>query len=64
MGNAGGGEHRQSFFYPALLSPVSPDMRLYHEEQFGPLVPVVPMKANTSTLPLAISADTVSRPRP
>ncbi|MCU1717213.1 NADP-dependent glyceraldehyde-3-phosphate dehydrogenase [Pseudomonas sp. 5P_3.1_Bac2] len=42
--NEGGGEHRQSFFYPALLSPVSTDMRLYHEEQFGPLVPVVPFK--------------------
>ncbi|KRW61868.1 NADP-dependent glyceraldehyde-3-phosphate dehydrogenase [Pseudomonas sp. TTU2014-080ASC] len=42
--NEGGGEHRHSFFYPALLSPVSADMRLYHEEQFGPLVPVVPYR--------------------
>ncbi|TBV08335.1 NADP-dependent glyceraldehyde-3-phosphate dehydrogenase [Phytopseudomonas dryadis] len=40
--NPGGGEHRESFFYPALLCPVDPQMRLYREEQFGPLVPVVP----------------------
>ena len=32
----------KSFFYPALLYPVSPAMRVYGEEQFGPLVPVVP----------------------
>ncbi|WXL27665.1 NADP-dependent glyceraldehyde-3-phosphate dehydrogenase [Ectopseudomonas mendocina] len=42
--NPGGGESRHSFFYPAVLSPVSPDMRIYHEEQFGPLVPVVPYR--------------------
>ncbi len=40
--NPGGGGQRETFFYPALLSPVSADMRLYHEEQFGPLIPVVP----------------------
>ena len=35
-----GGETRESFFRPAVLYPVTPAMRLYHEEQFGPLVPV------------------------
>jgi glyceraldehyde-3-phosphate dehydrogenase (NADP+) len=39
--NAGGGSHAGSFFRPALLYPVNADMRLFHEEQFGPLVPVV-----------------------
>ena len=29
-------------FAPALLYPVSPEMRIFHEEQFGPVVPVVP----------------------
>jgi len=33
--NAGGGTSVRSFFYPALLYPVTPEMRLYHEEQFG-----------------------------
>jgi glyceraldehyde-3-phosphate dehydrogenase (NADP+) len=40
--NAHGGEVLHSFFYPAVLYPVTAHMRLYHEEQFGPVVPVVP----------------------
>ncbi len=40
--NPGGGRSRHSFFYPALLYPVTEKMRLYSEEQFGPVVPVVP----------------------
>jgi glyceraldehyde-3-phosphate dehydrogenase (NADP+) len=40
--NRGGGVGCASFVYPALLSPVNPAMRIYHEEQFGPVIPVVP----------------------
>ena len=40
--NPGGGETTVSLFTPALLYPVNSSMRLYNEEQFGPLVPVVP----------------------
>ena len=40
--NPGGGVASGSFFYPALLYPVTPDMRIYDEEQFGPVIPVVP----------------------
>ncbi|WP_263263749.1 NADP-dependent glyceraldehyde-3-phosphate dehydrogenase [Pseudomonas sp. RIT-PI-S] len=40
--NPGGGTVRASFFYPAVLYPVAAGMRVYDEEQFGPLVPVVP----------------------
>ena len=40
--NKGGGVINRSFFYPALLYPVTPEMRIYNEEQFGPVVPVVP----------------------
>ena len=39
--NAGGGTVAHSFFYPAILYPVNRDMKLYHEEQFGPVVPVI-----------------------
>ncbi|WP_349618171.1 NADP-dependent glyceraldehyde-3-phosphate dehydrogenase [Azotobacter salinestris] len=42
--NPGGGEVRETFFYPAVLYPVTPEMRVYQEEQFGPLVPVVPYR--------------------
>ena len=40
--NAYGGTINKTFFYPALLYPVNSRMRVYHEEQFGPVVPVVP----------------------
>ena len=31
-----------NFIFPAVLYPVSKEMRVYNEEQFGPLVPVKP----------------------
>lgn len=37
-----GGAVCGSFFFPAVLYPVRPDMRVYHEEQFGPVIPVLP----------------------
>ncbi|NVN99511.1 MAG: NADP-dependent glyceraldehyde-3-phosphate dehydrogenase [Geobacteraceae bacterium] len=40
--NPGGGTRIDSIYYPALLYPVSPHMRVYNEEQFGPVIPVVP----------------------
>lgn len=40
--NEGGGRSNKSFYYPALLYPVNEKMRVYNEEQFGPVVPVVP----------------------
>jgi glyceraldehyde-3-phosphate dehydrogenase (NADP+) len=39
--NENGGESLNSFFYPAVLYPVNDKMRLYYEEQFGPIVPIV-----------------------
>ena len=55
--NPGGGAHRQSFFYPALLSPVTPQMRVYHEEQFGPLVPVVPFRELEEVIDYVLQSD-------
>ncbi len=40
--NENGGEYSHSFFYPAVLYPVNKEMKLYSEEQFGPVVPIVP----------------------
>ncbi|SOD79001.1 NADP-dependent glyceraldehyde-3-phosphate dehydrogenase [Spirosoma fluviale] len=39
--NEGGGETVASLFVPAVVSPVKEGMRLYREEQFGPVIPVV-----------------------
>lgn len=40
--NDGGGTVNKTFFYPAVLYPVNSQMRVYREEQFGPVIPVVP----------------------
>jgi glyceraldehyde-3-phosphate dehydrogenase (NADP+) len=40
--NDAGGAVDGTFFYPAVLYPVTKKMRAYHEEQFGPVIPVVP----------------------
>ncbi|MBP6387089.1 MAG: NADP-dependent glyceraldehyde-3-phosphate dehydrogenase [Pseudarcicella sp.] len=40
--NEGGGESSKSMVFPALLYPVNSKMKIWHEEQFGPVVPVVP----------------------
>jgi glyceraldehyde-3-phosphate dehydrogenase (NADP+) len=40
--NEKGGEINHTFFYPAVLYPVNDKMRVYYEEQFGPVVPIVP----------------------
>jgi glyceraldehyde-3-phosphate dehydrogenase (NADP+) len=55
--NEGGGSQRETFFYPALLSPVSADMRLYHEEQFGPLIPVVPYDSIGEVIDYVLHSD-------
>jgi glyceraldehyde-3-phosphate dehydrogenase (NADP+) len=38
--NAEGGSACGTFFYPAVLYPVNASMRVWTEEQFGPVVPV------------------------
>jgi len=40
MVNRGGGERCQTLLLPTVLHPVVPGMRLYDEEQWGPVVPV------------------------
>ena len=40
--NEGGGTVAGTLFYPAVVYPVADGMKLYREEQFGPVVPVVP----------------------
>lgn len=37
---AGGGQLAGALFTPAVVDRVTPEMRLFHEEQFGPVVPV------------------------
>ena len=42
--NERGGSRTENFIFPAILYPVDKEMRVYHEEQFGPVIPVVSFK--------------------
>lgn len=55
--NPGGAAVIGSFFYPALLYPVQPSMRVYNEEQFGPVVPVVPYDHIQEVIDYVVSSD-------
>ena len=39
--NKRGGEKQKNFVFPAVLFPVNDKMRVYKEEQFGPVIPVI-----------------------
>jgi glyceraldehyde-3-phosphate dehydrogenase (NADP+) len=42
--NKNGGIKRNTFMFPTVLYPVNKDMRVYHEEQFGPVIPILTYK--------------------
>ena len=42
--NKNGGLVSENFIFPAVLYPVNDKMKVYHEEQFGPVVPIVSFK--------------------
>ena len=39
--NSKGGQLSENYSYPAVLYPVTKDMEVYKEEQFGPVIPVI-----------------------
>ena len=39
--NKRGGQKQKNFVFPAILYPVNDKMRVYQEEQFGPVIPVI-----------------------
>lgn len=43
--NENGGTTSESFVFPAVVYPVNEKMKLYREEQFGPVIPVVPYES-------------------
>ena len=55
--NENGGYYNKSFFYPAVLTNVNETMRIYHEEQFGPLVPIVAYKDLNEPLEYVINSN-------
>ncbi|RZK42583.1 MAG: NADP-dependent glyceraldehyde-3-phosphate dehydrogenase [Pedobacter sp.] len=54
--NENGGATNESFVYPAVVYPVNSEMKLYTEEQFGPVVPVVPFDDLEETITYLIES--------
>lgn len=48
--NKKGGSLSDNYSFPAVIYPVNKKMRLFHEEQFGPIIPIIPF--NDIELPL------------
>jgi glyceraldehyde-3-phosphate dehydrogenase (NADP+) len=42
--NEKGGQMSENYTYPAVMYPVDESMNLYHEEQFGPVIPIIAYK--------------------
>lgn len=43
--NEKGGERTENYIFPAVLYPVSKNSKVYQEEQFGPVIPVLSFKS-------------------
>ena len=48
-----GGKHDQSYYQPTVLADVTPDMRIFHEESFGPVVCCISAKNSDEAMELA-----------
>jgi acyl-CoA reductase-like NAD-dependent aldehyde dehydrogenase len=55
--NEGGGLVAESLFKPAVVYPVKEGMKLYREEQFGPVIPVVPFENTDAFIDYLITDD-------
>lgn len=55
--NVNGGAANASFVYPALVYPVNEKMKLYREEQFGPVIPVLPFDTMETPIDYLIESD-------
>jgi len=55
--NDNGGIHHETLYYPAVVYPVKEGMKLYREEQFGPVVPIMPFDDIETALEYVITSD-------
>lgn len=55
--NENGGLHNETFFFPAVMYPVNNKMRLYSEEQFGPIVPIVPFSDDDEPIQYVVNSN-------
>ncbi|SAL75049.1 aldehyde dehydrogenase [Caballeronia terrestris] len=55
--NEGGGVFCKTLFYPAVVYPVQEGMKLYREEQFGPIIPITPFDDVETALQYVITSE-------
>jgi glyceraldehyde-3-phosphate dehydrogenase (NADP+) len=55
--NEHGGESLNTFFFPAVLYPVNKKMKVYHEEQFGPVIPIVPFDSEEEAIQYVVNSN-------
>jgi aldehyde dehydrogenase (NAD+) len=55
--NPGGGVSDATLYWPAVVYPVTEGMRLYREEQFGPVIPALPFDHVETALQYVITSD-------
>jgi glyceraldehyde-3-phosphate dehydrogenase (NADP+) len=55
--NEEGGSFEQTFFYPAVLYPVTEKMKVYYEEQFGPIVPIVSFDRDEEAIQYVVNSN-------
>ena len=52
-----GGKIEGRFVEPTILTGVKPGMKLYEEETFGPVVPVIPFSSDDEAVQIANDAE-------
>ena len=55
--NENGGTSAGTMFYPAVVYPVTEEMKLYREEQFGPVVPITPFDDLDTAIDYVITSE-------
>lgn len=55
--NQDGGASCETLFFPAVVYPVKEGMRLHREEQFGPIVPVMPFDDIEAALDYVVTSE-------
>jgi aldehyde dehydrogenase (NAD+) len=51
-----GGTHQDNFYQPTVIADVTPEMRIYSEESFGPITSII--KVNSAEEALTVANDT------
>jgi vanillin dehydrogenase len=52
-----GATHKDQYYWPTVLSGVTPDMRIFHEESFGPVTSIIKVKGHEQALEIANATD-------